>query len=96
MFSILFTTLLSITSVCDKPVISRVVDSHGDPVSFARIYTTDSEVYTDVNGFFEIETDSDSLTISALSYGELTMCITDCADKIVIKGLKPQNVIIRK
>lgn len=96
MLSILFTALLSITTVFDNPVISRVVDSQGEPVSFARVYTKDSEVYTDINGFFELDTKSDSLTISALSYSELTLCTKDCSRRIVIKDLNPQNVIIRK
>jgi hypothetical protein len=96
MLSILFTALLSITTVFDNPVISRVVDSQGEPVSFARVYTEDSEVYTDINGFFELDTKSDSLTISALSYSELTLCTKDCSSRIVIKDLKPQNIIVRK
>jgi len=96
MLSIIFTTLLSITTAFDKPVISRVVDSQGEPVSFARVYTEDSEAYTDINGFFELETDSDSLKISALSYSELTICTKDCFGKIVIKDLNPLNVIVRK
>lgn len=75
---------------------SRVVDQNGDAISFAEVSSGDSKTHTDINGFFHIETDKDSITISAFSYEEKTICLDSCKGNIVLRDLKPGQIITVK
>lgn len=74
-------------------VTSRVIDQNGDAISFAEVASGDSKTYTDINGFFRLETDKDSITISAFSYEEKTICLDSCKGNIVLKDQKPGRIV---
>ena len=93
MFAIIIPHIFSIALGASSHITSRVVDSYGEPVSFAKVYTETSETYTDVNGYFELDVKSDSLTISAFSYSDIRICVEECKGTIVIQDLKPTNII---
>lgn len=92
MFAIIFSHILSISLGASSHITSRVVDSYGEPVSFAKVYTATAETYTDVNGYFELDVESDSLTVSAFSYSDTRICVNECKGNIVIQDLKPTNI----
>jgi hypothetical protein len=93
MFAIIIPHIFSIALGASSHITSRVVDSYGEPVSFAKVYTETSETYTDVNGYFELDVESDSLIVSAFSYSDTKICVEDCNGPIVIQDLKPKNII---
>lgn len=96
MLSIIFPTIISMFVTFSNQVTSRVVDQNGDAISFAEIASGDAKTYTDINGFFHMETDEDSLTISALSYQEKTICLDSCKGDIVLSDLKPVHIVTVK
>jgi hypothetical protein len=96
MLSIIFPTIISMFVTFSNQVTSRVVDQNGDAISFAEISSGDSKTYTGINGFFHIETDKDSITISALSYQGKTICLDSCKGDIVLRDLKPVHIVTLK
>lgn len=96
MLSIIFPTIISIFVSFTNQVTSRVVDQNGDAISFAEISSGDSKTHTDINGFFHIETDKDSITISAFSYEEKTICLDSCKGNIVLRDLKLGRIVTVK
>ncbi len=92
MFAIIFSHILSISLGANSHITSRVVDSYGEPVSFAKVFTETTETYTDANGYFEIDVESDSITVSAFSYSDIKICVEECKGPIVIQDLKPTNI----
>jgi len=92
MLSIVLSVFLSLIPFNRNHITSRVIDENGFPITFAEVYTEDSHTYTDSNGFFELTTVKDSITVSALSYKEVRICSDDCTDNIQMVSLLPKDI----
>lgn len=91
MLSILLVGFLSLAGE-KTTIINRVLDQSGEPVSFARVHTKDGYTTTNIDGFFSLETESDSIFIDALSFKGVKVCVTECSRPIVLYPLEPKDV----
>jgi hypothetical protein len=74
------------------PIVNRVFDQFGSPVSFAKVYSDDCSTTTDINGFFSLETNSDTIFVDALSFQPIKICVEDCTKPVFLQPRKPINV----
>jgi hypothetical protein len=76
---------------------ARVIDiEDGFPISGAMVYTLRDTTYTDINGFFKLETSGEErITIKAMSYQDVSICPSDCGGDIEMSIAKPTNIEFR-
>ena len=86
-----------VTAINSKtPIIGRVLDQEGSPVTFAKVCSGNNYTTTDINGFFLIENSDDSLKIEATSFQILKVCTSDLSKPIILEPKEPEKVITLK